>query len=123
MVLKVGNITFDCDDALAVATFWSEALGRALDPGASPDYASIGGADPDRDEVSWYFERVPESKVAKNRVHLDLVDPDPATVERLVSLGAKVLATHEIGGGSHSWTVLQDPGGNEFCVSIKSYTG
>jgi hypothetical protein len=123
MSLRVGNITFDCDDALKLGGFWSEALGRPLDGGSGPAFASIGGDDPARIEPAWYFERVPEPKVAKNRMHVDLVDPDPSVVDRLVSLGAAIVATHQIGGGAHGWTVMQDPEGNEFCVAAKSFTG
>jgi hypothetical protein len=123
MALRVGNIAFDCDDVLVVARFWSAALDRPLDPHNSKEFASIGGSDPSRGETAWYFERVPEAKTAKNRVHLDLVDPDPAAVARLVSLGASVVAEHELPGAGHSWTVMLDPEGNEFCVASKSFTG
>ena len=121
MSARVGNITFDCADVLRVAGFWSEALGRPLDPGGSPGFASIGGADPERAEPAWYFEKVPESKVAKNRMHLDLFDAEPSAVERLVALGASVVGEHDL--GSHHWTVMQDPEGNEFCVAASPYTG
>lgn len=123
MTSRIGNIAFDCTDALKVAAFWSAVIDRPLDPGASPDFASIGGADPERHEPAWYFEKVPESKQAKNRMHLDLVDPDPAAVENLVELGATVVAKHEIRGACHRWTVMQDPEGNEFCIAATSYTG
>lgn len=119
MALRVGNVTFDCDDALVVGRFWSEALGRPLDEGGDEGFASIGGADPARVEPAWYFEKVPERKTAKNRVHLDLFDPDPSAVERLTALGATVVAEHEMAG--HGWTVLQDPEGNEFCVAAGPY--
>ncbi|MDQ0794641.1 hypothetical protein QFZ58_003129 [Streptomyces sp. B1I3] len=63
------------------------------------------------------FQRVPEPKTVKNRLHLD-VHAAPgqrdAEVERLVSLGAGVLRSVEEPGGS--WQVLLDPEGNEFCV-------
>ena len=123
MPARVINISVDCDDALKIGGFWSEVLGRPLDPGGSPGFASIGGDDPERTEPAWYFEKVPEKKSAKNRMHVDLVDADPLAIDRLVALGASVVATHEIGGGSHRWTVLQDPEGNEFCVAEKSFTG
>ena len=123
MPLRVGNITFDCDDVLKVAQFWSAALDRPLDPGSSPGFASIGGGDVERAQPAWYFEKVPERKQAKNRVHLDFVDPDASAVERLVGLGGSVVAEHAIFGGRHSWTVMQDPEGNEFCVAAKSFTG
>lgn len=121
MAVRVGNITFDCDDVLTVARFWSAALGRPLDGSSGPVFASIGGSDADRVEPAWYFEKVPESKAAKNRMHLDLVDPDPSAVQRLVSLGASVVAEHKL--GNHGWTVMQDPEGNEFCLADKSFTG
>ena len=92
---RIGNIALDCDDVLEVARFWSAALGRPLDPVSAPEFASIGGDDPGHAEPAWYFDKVPETKVAKNRMHLDLVDPDPAAVERLVSLGASVVARHQ----------------------------
>ena len=119
---RIGNIALDCADVLEVARFWSAALGRPLDPANSPEFASIGGGDAGRTEPAWYFEKVPETKVAKNRMHVDLVDPDPGAVERLVSLGATVVAQHQIGGGRHRWTVMQDPEGNEFCVAEKAFS-
>jgi predicted enzyme related to lactoylglutathione lyase len=61
---------------------------------------------------------VPESKVGKNRVHLDLRIGDDQvahTVKRLTAAGARVL--HEGQQGPHTWVTLIDPEGNEFCVS------
>jgi predicted enzyme related to lactoylglutathione lyase len=61
------------------------------------------------------FQRVPEPKTVKNRVHLDLrADDRRATVDRLVGLGAELVADHEI--PELAWSVLRDPEGNEFCV-------
>ncbi|MFJ9827232.1 VOC family protein [Streptomyces sp. NPDC101160] len=63
------------------------------------------------------FQRVPEPKSGKNRLHLDL-HPAPGTrekeVARLEGLGATVL--HEVAEPGGSWTVMRDPEGNEFCV-------
>jgi len=120
---RLGNITFDCADALVVATFWSHALGRPLDRGGDSGYCSLGREDSDRSQPAWFFEKVPESKTSKNRVHLDLVDPDPSAIERLVALGASIVAEHTIPGGQQGWTVMRDPEGNEFCVSPASYVG
>jgi catechol 2,3-dioxygenase-like lactoylglutathione lyase family enzyme len=118
---RIGNITFDCNDVLKLATFWSAVLGRPIDKDSSEFFASIGGADGGRQEPAWYFNTVPEPKQAKNRVHIDLVDPDPRAVDELVRLGATVIGKHRITG--HHWTVLQDPEGNEFCIGAKSFTG
>jgi hypothetical protein len=114
MVAKFGNIALDCHDVLRVAQFWAAAIGRPLDPGSSPEFASIGGGDTERREPAWYFEKVPEYKTAKNRMHLDLIDPDPAGVDRHAALRATIVARHSI--GQHGWTGMQDPEGNEFCV-------
>ena len=123
MTAQLANITFDCDDVLKVAGFWSAVLGRELDRGSSQLFASIGGTDADRTQPAWYFTKVPEPKQAKNRVHVDLTTPDATAVDQIVALGATVVGEHEVPGGSHRWTVLQDPEGNEFCVAAKSFTG
>jgi hypothetical protein len=86
-------------------------------------FASIGTTDAGRVEPAWYFTKVPEPKRAKNRVHVDLVSPDPSTVDELIKLGASLVGEHELPGGSHRWTVMQDPEGNEFCIGEKSFTG
>ncbi|MGH3405318.1 MAG: VOC family protein, partial [Streptosporangiaceae bacterium] len=75
------NSAFDCDDVLALAAFWSAVLGRPIDEHSSEFFASIGGADGERREPAWYFSKVPEPRQAKNRVHADLVNPDPAAVD------------------------------------------
>ena len=63
------------------------------------------------------FHRVPEAKVVKNRLHLDIApleDVDQgAEVDRLIALGATRI---DIGQGDVDWVVMADPGGNEFCV-------
>jgi hypothetical protein len=64
---------------------------------------------------------VPEPKQAKNRVHIDLVNPDPDAVNELVRLGATVTGKHQIPG--QRWTVMHDPEGNESCIAAKSFTG
>jgi hypothetical protein len=94
MPARVGNITFDCNDVLKVAQFWAAVLDRPLDAQSDAGFASIGGGDADRSEPAWNFEQVPESKVAKNRVHFDMLDPDPSAVERLMTLGASVIGEH-----------------------------
>jgi hypothetical protein len=123
MVVNIAAVTFDCHDALVVGRFWSAALDRPLDPKSTSDFASIGMPEHRDthgwridDEHTWLFAKVPESKVAKNRMHLDLAAPDhQAEVSRLVDLGAtRVVDMDEWG---YKWTVMQDPEGNEFCVA------
>ncbi|MFE6888701.1 VOC family protein [Streptomyces sp. NPDC057694] len=63
------------------------------------------------------FQRVPEAKTVKNRLHLDL-HPDQgrrdAEAERIAGLGAHVVKRVKEQGGE--WIVMADPEGNEFCV-------
>ncbi len=114
-------MAFDCGDVLTVARFWSAVLGRPIDDDSNAEFATIGGSDVERAEPAWYFNKVTESKRAKNRVHLDMVDPDPSAIDTLVALGATIVGNHRF--GSHRWTVMQDPEGNEFCIAGKSFTG
>ena len=74
-------------------------------------------------EPAWYFTQVPERKHTTNRVHIDLTTRDPDAIDRLVLLGAEVIGRHEVPGGTHTWTVLRDPEGNEFCVAAQSFIG
>jgi len=122
MPARIGNITFDCDDVLKVAAFWSAVLGRPIDKGSSKGFASIGGSDGTRQEPALYFNKARESKQAKSRFHVDLVNPDPSAIDELVRLGATVVGNLKAMPG-HPWTVLQDPEGNEFCIAAKSFTG
>jgi hypothetical protein len=123
MTVRIGNVAFDCDDVLKVATFWSAVLERPLDDDSGASFASIGGTDAQRREPAWYFNKVPEAKRAKNRVHLDLVNPDPSAVDELVALGGTVVGEHRLRAANHGWTVMADPEGNEFCIAAKSFTG
>ena len=113
MGVALAHVTFDASDPVTLAAFWSAALDRPVDDGASPYFASIDDAAPDR--PSWFFVAVPEGKTAKNRVHVDLTATDRlAEVDRLVGLGAVRRSDHDEWGAI--WTVLEDPEGNEFCV-------
>jgi hypothetical protein len=126
VTIEIASVTFDCADALTVGRFWSAALGRPLDPQASSEFAAIGfagrrdragwaAAAPD-DSPTWIFTKVAESKIGKNRLHLDVIAADPqAEVMRLVELGATRIADMDEYG--YTWTVMTDPEGNEFCVA------
>ncbi len=117
MTLSVGCVTIDCADVGRVAAFWSAALDIPVDEGASPYVASLnrtGAA-----LLRFLFLKVPEAKTAKNRMHLDLLvdarGPREKEVARLVDLGATHVADKDEWG--HSWAVLTDPDGNEFCIA------
>jgi predicted enzyme related to lactoylglutathione lyase len=116
MSVSLYAVTFDCADAAELARFWSAVLERPVDEGASADVASIALGD---QQPHWYFMKVPEDKMVKNRVHADLVTADlAAEVERIVALGAAEQADYHDGG--YRWVTLLDPEGNEFDVVAKA---
>ncbi|MFF9847627.1 VOC family protein [Streptomyces litmocidini] len=147
------QVTFDAHDPRALSSFWRDALGYVhpgppgveLPEGADPlaawdDFLARIGVpeaernsrsaieDPDGRGPRVFFQRVPEDKVAKNRVHLDvraapgLVGEErmaalEAECDRLVGLGAKRVRRFEPAppmSGGH--IVMTDPEGNEFCL-------
>jgi catechol 2,3-dioxygenase-like lactoylglutathione lyase family enzyme len=141
------QVTIDCADPGRLARFWATALGyrleeppdgfatwqeywvsRGLPPEEVEDgYDSI--VDPDGVGPRVWFQPVPEAKVVKNRVHLDLdvgggrtarlaerrrrVD---AEADRLVAAGATRFRVLSEEGVDHYGVVMQDPEGNEFCL-------
>ncbi len=110
-------ICFDCADQRRVAHFWAEALGytvRPSDPDDTPD--DPVALDPTDDGSRIWFNKVPEPKVAKNRVYIDIDMPDAVELDRLQGLGARVLREIRDDDGTLWWTVMADPEGNEFCA-------
>ena len=112
MALRPSTLMFDTRDPLRVATFWAGALGFEF-VGADATGGYI--ADPSGRTPGAFFQPVPEPKVVKNRVHLDLRPASTMAeeVERLRALGAtEVRYVDE----DYGWTVMADPEGAEFCV-------
>lgn len=117
MGLEPDTLTFDCADPFAVGTFWAAALGYEVDVDPSdPDDDLVFLRDPSGRSRGMDFQRVPEPKTVKNRVHLDLRPTGTMAeeVERLTGLGATVRGYIEEGGSF--WTQMRDVEGNEFCV-------
>ncbi|WP_280419927.1 VOC family protein [Nocardia carnea] len=147
------QITFDAHDPRALSTFWRDVLGyvhpgppgaplpEGADPlaawdeflagiGVPPDQRNTRSAieDPDGRGPRVFFQQVPEDKVAKNRVHLDVraapgLQGDErmaaleAECERLVALGATRMKRFEPNPPMESgFIVMADPEGNEFCL-------
>ncbi|GAA4518172.1 MULTISPECIES: VOC family protein [Nonomuraea] len=117
------DVVVDCAHPASLARFWAAALdGYEVAPYDDAELARLraqGIDDPEDDPTvlveggppRLWFQRVPERKAGKNRLHLDLQAEDrEAEAERLAGLGATVLDRRE------EWTVLADPEGNEFCV-------
>src|SRR5215471_12301134 len=140
--VKEFQVTFDCAEPERVARFWCEVLGYVVPP-PPEGFATWDDFDrllPPEDQGSWFacidpsgagprlfFQRVPEGKVVKNRLHLDvrvgtgLVGEERlATLEaecaRLVALGAVRVRLLPADGDNESCIVMQDIEGNEFCL-------
>ncbi|MEY7973570.1 VOC family protein [Saccharomonospora xinjiangensis] len=140
--VKEFQVTFDCADPERVARFWCEVLGyvvppppegfdswAAYDRSLPPEQwgASFACQDPSGVRPRLYFQRVPEGKVVKNRLHLDVrvgtglvgeerVAALEAECERLVALGAVRVRLLRADGVNESCLVMQDVEGNEFCL-------
>jgi len=138
------QVTFDCADPARVAAFWAEALGYRLDSPPPPfptwedalrawnipeerrnDVSAL--VDPDGVGPRLWFQKVPEGKTVKNRLHLDVraapgvagterVEAFEAEAERLVGLGGSILRRVEPEPPNHFFIVMADPEGNEFCI-------
>ncbi|MBT1093298.1 VOC family protein [Streptomyces chartreusis] len=138
--IKQFQVTFDCAEPERVARFWCEVLGYVVSPppkgfatweefdrSRSPEDrgSSFACSDPSGVGPRLFFQRVPEGKVVKNRVHLDvrvgtgLVGEErlatlEAECERLLALGA--VRVRLLYDGTDSCIVMQDIEGNEFCL-------
>jgi predicted enzyme related to lactoylglutathione lyase len=109
----VFGISVDCTDASAVAQFWGAVLGRQVADGATWENAVLPAEDQANGGPRLAFHRVPEAKVVKNRLHLDLVsDSFESEAERLTSLGAEKI--RDVQSGDARWTTFADIEGNEF---------
>ncbi|MFE2479722.1 VOC family protein [Streptomyces sp. NPDC001194] len=140
--IKQFQVTFDCAEPERVARFWCEVLGYVVPPppegfatwdeynGSLPPErqgAAFVCMDPSGAGPRMYFQRVPEGKVVKNRVHLDvragtgLVGEERLAVleaecARLVALGGVCVQVLRADGVNESCIVMQDVEGNEFCL-------
>lgn len=136
------QITFDCADPERVARFWCEVLGYVVPPppegfGSWDEFndslpsehqgSAFACTDPTGVRPRLFFQRVPEGKVVKNRVHLDvrvgtgLVGEERvAALEtecaRLIKLGASRVRLLRADEHNESCLVMQDVEGNEFCL-------
>lgn len=131
------QITVDCLDPARVGTFWAAAFEypapdvegwynflRAQGRPEGDLNATFAIEDPAGVRPRMFFQRVPEPKSVKNRVHLDLAAPAAgsqdrareidAFAERLTALGARRLRM--VTQDAHYFVVMADPEGNEFCV-------
>ena len=109
---KLAHIIVDGHDTDVLANFWSSVLGLELAEPTPPyqDLLPESGGVP---IIS--FQKVPEVKSGKNRVHLDVkVDDLDRAEARIRELGGNVLKRMNQDG--FEWTIAADPEGNEFCL-------
>jgi hypothetical protein len=114
MASRFTELVIDAHDVHAQARWWADVLGYTV---TSEDADVVEISPPDDRTPRLVFARVPEHKTVKNRIHIDVnaTDRDQgAEVDRLVTLGARRIDVGQ--GPEHSWVVLADPEGNEFCV-------
>jgi hypothetical protein len=122
--VKRFQVTFDCAEPVRAARFWADALGYQVEH----DESAAAALDPTGAGPRLYFQRVPEGKVVKNRLHLDvrvgagLVGDERVTVleeecSRLVDLGATRVRLLPADEENESCLVMQDVEGNEFCLA------
>ncbi|GCD19529.1 hypothetical protein CTKZ_10910 [Cellulomonas algicola] len=136
------QVTFDCAEPERVARFWCEVLGYVVPPppaGFESWDAFVESLPPERRDSAFavvdptgagprlFFQKVPEGKVVKNRVHLDVRvgtglvgDERVAALEaecaRLTALGGQKVRLMLADGFDESCLVMQDVEGNEFCL-------
>lgn len=140
--VKNFQVTFDCAEPERVARFWCEAIGYVVPPPPEafasweefdrslPEElqgSAFACIDPVGDGPRLFFQRVPESKTVKNRLHLDIRvgtglvgEQRVAALEtectRLVALGAERVALYHADTVNESCLVMRDVEGNEFCL-------
>ena len=114
--VRVGSVVIDCNDFERMFAFWREALGYVPRDEPEPDWVVL--RDPSGAGVNVSLQVVPEPRVGKNRLHLDLYTRErDAEVDRLLGLGAtRHPRTPE---PDEDFIVLADPEGNLFCVIQK----
>jgi catechol 2,3-dioxygenase-like lactoylglutathione lyase family enzyme len=106
-------VVIDCNDLPAMLAFWREALRYV--PREEPEEGWVVLTDPEGKNVNVSLQKVPEPRVGKNRLHLDLyTNEQAAEVDRLLGLGATLFPRSSKPG--EDFVVLEDPEGNLFDV-------
>ncbi|NNE11375.1 MAG: VOC family protein [Ilumatobacter sp.] len=109
------EIVVDCSNPEALARFWQALIGGDVDVETS-DWVVLDG-----DDLGFYigFQRVPEQKSGKNRVHLDVeVDDLDQAIDEAEQLGARKIGGVVDDDETGTFQVMADPGGNEFCFVL-----
>ena len=113
------SVQIDCADPVVLASFWASVLGSEIHDriGDPPHYVSVEPTAPGGPWIS--FQRVPEPKIVKNRLHLDVTVEDiDQACERIEALGGRRVGRSDLAEYGFRWRVMTDPEGNEFCVVL-----
>ncbi|MDQ1467957.1 MAG: hypothetical protein QOH10_2372 [Actinomycetota bacterium] len=117
---RLKDICIDCADPWSLSHWWADVLGYRVRPHTAADLAALHSQGIERPEAdpniaadpvdgpgpTFWFNRVPETKRVKNRVHVDVY----GSLDDLLGRSATLVERHD------HWTVMADPEGNEFCV-------
>jgi hypothetical protein len=111
MTARFKDLVLDAQDHQRLAGWWCEAIGYERDdrdPSRPPDWP-VPISDPQKRGPQIWLQRVPERKLVKNGMHIDVVgDRDD-----LLGIGARLVRGRD---NEIDWDVMADPEGNEFCV-------
>jgi predicted enzyme related to lactoylglutathione lyase len=114
---RLDMIQVDCRDPKRLALFWSAVFGLEIAStlGEPAYYVDLAKAGPDHPHI--YFQRVPEPKILKNRLHFDIrVDDVEQAAAQIETLGGRRLSVEDFREHGFRWRVMADPEGNEFCL-------
>jgi predicted enzyme related to lactoylglutathione lyase len=115
-IARLDSVTIDCGDPERLASFWSSVFGtaEAWRGGDPVQYIDLGSTD---GSPVLRFQRVPEPKTVKDRIHLDLrVDDIEEACRRVIGLGGARVEQGDFREYDVVFRVMLDPEGNEFCL-------
>ncbi|WP_020578545.1 VOC family protein [Actinopolymorpha alba] len=118
MRVRIQEIMIDCHNPATLARFWADLMKCRW--GSIDERLAVVEAEP----VRLTFQRVPESKQVKNRLHLDVqvADADEACA-RAIDLGAQRSGQQQLDDASNGYVGMLDPEGNEFCFVVDNAGG
>ena len=118
-IARLDSVTIDCRDPERLAAFWAEVFGTEEEwRGGDPVQYIDLRATPTSPTLR--FQRVPEDKTVKDRIHLDLrVDDLEAAAEAVTALGATPMPQDDFAEYNVTFRVMLDPEGNEFCLVME----
>jgi predicted enzyme related to lactoylglutathione lyase len=109
-------IVIDSVDPAKIAPFWCALLGVQERGWFTEDYLLLSDGDGIAPKIA--FQRVPEAKSVKNRLHVDIGVKDiDAALAQVLELGGSVVSEERELNGAR-WRVMADPEGNEFCLAL-----